>query len=411
MVQGVRTPSGGVERMRTAAETIRTFLGVLILGCGLVAALVQPVAAQCGPEATAPLTTDPPLFRDDLGYESLAPAIDRSVHYLKQLPTEKTFVLCGEEYTVRWLIESLLAFQRIIAEKPSPQGLTALLKKEFILCQAQGRGADQKIFLTGYFEPLFKASLTKTATYRYPLYRTPPDLITIPGIKKGEKQTGRMENGSLVPYFTRGEMEKGGLLAGQELVYLADPVEAFILHIQGSGRVQLGDGSLHRVQFAAKNGREYRSIGRLLVEKGVMRKEEATMPRIVRYLKEHPEEREFILHHNDSFVFFRWGDDSAAGPMGCLGEPLTPGRSVALDQECFPPGGLAFLTTRKPRVNAASEVIGWEPLHRFVVNQDSGSAITGPGRLDLFWGAGPYAEAAAGNMKHPGVLYFLVKKK
>ncbi len=397
--------------MRTAAETIRTYLGVLILGCGLVAALVQPVAAQCGRSATAPPATEFPLFQDDLGYESLAPAIDRSVHYLKQLPTEKTFVLCGEEYTVRWLIESLLAFQRIIAEKPSPQVLTALLKKEFILCQAQGRGADQKIFLTGYFEPLFKASLTKTAIYRYPLYRTPPDLVSIPGIKKGEKQIGRMENGSLVPYFSRGEIEKGRLPAGQELVYLADPVESFILHIQGSGRVQLADGSLRRVQFAAKNGREYRSIGRLLVEKGVMRKEEATMPGIVRYLREHPDEQESILHHNDSFVFFRWGDDSAAGPMGCLGEPLTPGRSVALDQECFPPGGLAFLTTRKPRVNAAGEIIGWEPLRRFVVNQDSGSAITGVGRLDLFWGAGPYAEAAAGNMKHPGALYFLVKKK
>ena len=397
--------------MRTLAETIRTFLGVLILGCGLVPALGQPVAAQCGQSATAPLATDPSLFQDDLGYESLGPAIDRSVHYLRQLPAEKTFVLCNEEYTVSWLIESLLAFQRIIAEKPSPQGLTALVKKEFILCQAQGRGDGQGIFLTGYFEPIFKASLTKTAIYRYPLYRTPPDLVSIPGIKKGEKQAGRMENGSLVPYFTRAEIEKGRLLAGQELVYLADPVEAFILHIQGSGRIQLADGSLRRMQFAAKNGHGYRSIGRLLVEKGVMRKEEATMPRIVRYLKEHPEEQESILHSNESFVFFRWGDDSAAGPLGCLGEPLTPGRSVALDQECFPPGGLAFLTTRKPRVDASGGIIGWEPLSRFVVNQDSGSAITGPGRLDLFWGAGPYAEAAAGNMKHPGALYFLVKKK
>jgi membrane-bound lytic murein transglycosylase A len=312
---------------------------------------------------------------------------------------------------VSWLIESLRAFQRIIADNPSPQALTALGKKEFILCQATGRGSGHRIFLTGYYEPLLKASLTKTAIYRYPLYRTPPDLVSSPGGKNGEKKTGRMENGSLVPYFTRGEIEKGQLLAGQELVYLADPVEAFILHVQGSGRIQLADGSLRRVQFAAKNGHEYRSIGRLLVEKGVMRREDATMPRIVRYLKEHPEAQEAVLHYNDSFVFFRWGDDSAGGPLGCLGEPQTPGRSVALDQACFPPGGLAFLTTRKPRVDAAGEIVGWEPLSRFVVNQDSGSAITGVGRLDLFWGAGPYAEAAAGNMKHPGALYFLVKKK
>lgn len=397
--------------MRSLAETIRIFFGVIILGCGIVTALPQPVAGQCGQAATVPLAADLPLLQDDLGYESLAPAIDRSVHYLRQLPQEKTFVLCGEEYSVGWLIESLLAFQRIIEEKPSPQALTAILKKQFTLCQAAGRPSDHRMFLTGYFEPLFKASLTKTATYRYPLYRKPPDLVSSPGGKGRGKKTGRMKNGSLVPYPTRAEIEKGQLLAGQELAFLADPVDAFILHIQGSGRIQLADGSLRRVQFAAKNGHAYRSLGRLLVEKGVMRREEATLPRIVRYLKEHPEEQEAILHHNDSFVFFRWGDDSAIGPLGCLGEPLTPGRSVALDQDCFPPGSLAFLTTRKPRVNAAGEIIGWEPLSRFVVNQDSGSAITGAGRLDLFWGGGRYAEVAAGNMKHPGALYFLVKKK
>lgn len=397
--------------MRILAETIRIFFGLMILGCGLFFAVPHPVAAQCGPTATVPLAVDLPLLQDDLAYDSLAPAIDRSVHYLRQLPPEKTFFLCGEEYSASWLIESLLAFKQIIAENPSPQALTASLKKEFFFCQAKGRASDHQMFLTGYFEPLFKASLTKTATYRYPLYGPPQDLVSAPGAKGREKQTGRMENGSLVPYFTRAEIEKGHLLAGQELVYLADPVEAFILHIQGSGRIQLADGSLRRVQFAAKNGHEYRSIGRLLVDKGVMRREEASMPRIVRYLKEHPEEQEAILHYNDSFVFFRWGDDAAVGPLGCLGEPLTPGRSVALDQGCFPPGSLAFLTTRKPRVNAAGEIVGWEPLSRFVVNQDTGSAIVGAGRLDLFWGAGPYAEAAAGNMKHPGTLYFLIKKK
>jgi len=397
--------------MRILAETIRIFFGLMILGYALFFAVPQAVVAQCGPPATVPLAAELPLLQDDLGYESLAPAIDRSVHYLRQLPAEKIFVLCGEEYPVSWLIESLLAFKRIIAEKPSAQALAAILKKEFTLCQAKGSGAGHRMFLTGYFEPFFKASLTRTATYRYPLYRKPLDLVSLPGVKGREKKTGRMENDSLVPYPTRAEIEKGQLLAGQELVYLADPVDAFILHVQGSGQIQLADGSLRRVQFAAKNGQKYRSIGRLLVEKGVMRREEATMPKIVRYLKAHPEEQEAILHYNDSFVFFRWGDDGAVGPLGCLGEPLTPGRSVALDQDCFPPGGLAFLKTRKPRVNAAGEIIGWESLGRFVVNQDSGSAITGPGRLDLFWGAGPYAEAAAGNMKHPGVLYFLVKKK
>ena len=397
--------------MRTMAAAIRIFPWLIFLGCGLFFALPQAGAAQCDPDTTIPLVSELPLFHDDLGYESLAPAIERSVHYLRQLPGGKTFVLCGEDYSAAWLIESLLAFRKIIGENPSPQALTAILKKEFTLCQAKGGNDEQRMFFTGYFEPLFKASLTKTATYRYPLYRKPSDLVATSGAKDQENKTGRLENGDLVPYFTRAEIEKGGLLAGQELVWLADPVEAFIMQVQGSGQIQLADGSLHRVQFAAKNGQEYRSIGRLLVEKGVMRREEATMPGIVRYLKEHPEEQEAVLHHNDSFVFFRWGDGGAVGPLGSLGEPLTPGRSVALDQDCFPPGSLAFLASRKPIVNAAGEIIGWEPLSRFVVNQDSGSAITGPGRLDLFWGGGSYAEAAAGNMRHPGTLYFLVKKK
>jgi membrane-bound lytic murein transglycosylase A len=397
--------------MRILAETIRVFLGLMTLGCGLLFVVPQPVAAQCGPTATVPLAADMPLLQDDLAYDSLVPAIDRSVHYLRQLPTGKTFTLCGEEYPVSWLIESLLAFEQIIAERPSAQALTAILKEDFTLCQAKGGGAGQRMFVTGYFEPLFKASLIQTAIYRYPLYRKPLDLVSNPKANGGGKKMGRMENGALIPYYTRAEIEKGQMLAGQELVYLADPVDAFILHVQGSGQIQLADGSLRRVQFAAKNGQEYRSIGKLLVEKGVMRREEATMPLIVRYLKAHPEEQESILHYNDSFVFFRWGDDAAVGPTGCLGEPLTPGRSVALDQDCFPPGALGFLTTRKPNVDAAGEIVGWEPLSRFVVNQDAGSAITGPGRLDLFWGAGAYAEAAAGNMKHPGVLYFLVKKK
>lgn len=397
--------------MRTLSKTIGVVCGGIILVCGLVLFEFQPVAAQCGPAATVPLVAELPQLQDDLAYESLAPAIDRSVHYLERLPQGKTFVLCGEEYSVGRLIESLLSFKRIIEQKPSPQALTAILNKQFTLCQAAGRGSDHKVLLTGYFEPLFKASRTRTTTYRYPLYVKPSDLVSTSGGKGKKKITGRMEDGSLVPYFTRSEIEKGQLLAGRELVYLADPVDVFILHIQGSGQVQFDDGSRHRVQFAAKNGHEYRSIGKLLVDKGVMRREEVTLPKIVNYLKKHPEEQEAILHYNDSFVFFRWGDESAVGPLGCLGEPLTPGRSVALDQDCFPPGSLAFLTTRKPIVNPTGEIIGWEPLSRFVVNQDSGSAITGPGRLDLFWGSGRYAEVAAGHMKHPGVLYFLVKKK
>ncbi|MGV1100099.1 murein transglycosylase A [Thiovibrio sp. JS02] len=369
-------------------------------------------ASSCeGPATTSVGRENLPDFSDDLDLEALGPAIEKSLNYLGRLPQEQRFPLCGETRSVRQLADSLKAFQRLIAARPGPRQLRQAIAEQFTVCKASGREADGRMLLTGYFAPLFAGSLQKTEKFRYPLYRPPADLVSGQAKKGRPAQVGRIENGVLVPYWTRAEIEKGGLLAGQELVYLADPVDVFILHIQGSGQVWLGDGGMRRVQFAGKNGHDYRSIGRFLVEKGIMRLEEVTLPRIVRYLKEHPAEQEEILHHNDSFVFFRWGDDSACGPLGCLGEPLTPGRSVALDQDCFPPGALAFLVARKPRLGNAGKIVGWGPMRRFVLNQDSGSAIKGPARLDFFWGSGQYAEVAAGHMKHPGNLYFLIKKK
>jgi len=372
----------------------------------------QCPALSCSGEPFAAVPEEEiPLFVDDLAYDSLAEAIDASLRALARQPGERRLAVCGEEYPLSWLQESLRAFRDIVREQPAPGKLSQILREQFTICRMAGSGEGNRLLLTGYFEPLFRGSLQKTASYRYPLYRVPPDLARLPdGMGRGA-QTGRMENGVLLPYWTRSQIEKEELLAGNELLYLDDPVDAFVLHIQGSGQVQLPDGRVRRVQFAALNGHGYRSIGRFMAEQGLLRLEDVTLPQILRYLKDHPQEQEAILHHNDSYVFFRWGDASAAGPLGSLGEPLTGGRSVAMDQSCFPSGGLAFLTTRKPRVNGQGKIVGWEPMARFVLNQDSGSAIKGPGRLDLYWGAGLYAEVAAGHMKQPGALYFLVKKR
>lgn len=372
----------------------------------------QSPALSCSGEPFVAVAEEEfPLFVDDLAYDSLDEAVAASLRALARLPGERKFILCGEEYPLFSLQESLRAFQDIIRKQPAPETLGRILREQFTICRAAGRTEDSRLLLTGYFEPLFRGSLQKTASYSHPLYRVPSDLVQLPAPRGRNAGIGRMEDNVLLPYWTRGQIEKEGLLAGNELLYLEDPVDAFVLHIQGSGQVQLPDGRVRRVQFAALNGHGYRSIGRFMAAQGLLRLEDVTLPRIIRYLKEHPQEQEAILHHNDSFVFFRWGDTSATGPLGSLGEPLTGGRSVALDQSCFPPGGLAFLTTRKPRINDQGKIVGWEPMARFVLNQDSGSAIKGPGRLDLYWGAGQYAEVAAGHMKQPGNLYFLVKKR
>lgn len=362
-------------------------------------------ATGCGP-ATMPVERSLlPRLQDDLDYQGLQTAIDHSLHYLSRLPPEKRFTVCGQEYPVARLTTSLHAFSRVIADHPSPEVLHARISQGFSICRATGSDTHGTMLVTGYFEPSPRASLTRTETFRFPLYRRPPDLVPM----AGSGGVGRREHGTVVPYWTRAEIEQRNLLAGHELVWLADPVEAFILHVQGSGRVVLPDGVERRVQFAAKNGREYRSIGRLLVERGVMPLSEVTLPRIVAHLRAHPDQQQEILHHNDSFVFFRWGDDNAAGPQGCLAEPLTPGRSVALDQACFPGGALGFLVSHKPVLNNTGEIVGWQPMARFILNQDTGSAIQGPGRMDLFLGAGSDAEITAGNLKHPGSLYFLLQ--
>ncbi|MCK4838604.1 MAG: MltA domain-containing protein, partial [Desulfobulbaceae bacterium] len=309
------------------------------------------------------------------------------------------------EYGARELADSLADFLTFAGQKFKAGQFERQFKERFDICAARSPEGDGNVLVTGYFEPLLEGSLRKEAPFIYPLYEKPDDLLERNG------QVGRLQEGQFLPYWTRAQIENEKVLAGRGLVFLDNPVEAFILHVQGSGRIRLRDGRIRRIQYAAKNGLPYRSVGKLLVEREKMELTEVSLPSIVNYLNSHPEEREEILQHNQSFIFFRWGDDEDSGPLGSLGEPLTAGRSIALDHSCFPSGALGYLQTRKPIFNEKNDIIGWEPLRRFVVNQDSGSAIKGEHRVDLFLGAGKQAKVTAGLMKHPGKLYFLVKKK
>ncbi len=386
--------------------TGRIVLIVLIWACSL------PTSANDAPEMRRLSQDDFPQFADDLSVESLRQAVAHSLNYFKKIPSERAFRFDDTDFSASWLIETLTAFNRILQQAETPTELNRLVQEQFEIYQAAGRQGSNEMLTTGYYEPVLEGSLEKKAPFLYPLYSVPPDLVNLTGAESPSGNTGgRIQNGKLVPYWSRSEIEKFDLLAGQELVYLADPVEAFILHVQGSGRVRLRDGSVRRLQYAAKNGRPYRSIGKLLIDEGRMEKEQVDLPAIVQYLKDHPGERERILHHNESYVFFRWGDTGEEGPLGSLGQPLVAGRSIALDKNCFPAGALCFLQSQKPVLNENGDIDGWTQMSRFVLNQDSGSAIKGPGRLDLFWGSDQYARAAAGRMKHPGRLYFLVKKK
>ncbi|MDT8334980.1 MAG: MltA domain-containing protein [Desulfurivibrionaceae bacterium] len=373
----------------------------------LVAFLYLLPSAALGAESaccTAVDVGEAGIGRDDLGGAGLAEAIGASLGYLRRQPDSRTYRLCDREYGAAALAAGLADFLAFSAKEFGSGEFGKRFRDRFEMCAANTAEGDGQVLVTGYFEPLLEGSLTREPPFVYPLYAKPDDLIRRDG------RLGRLRDNSLVPYWTRAEIENEGVLRGNELVYLDDPVEAFILHVQGSGRIRLRDGRVRRIQFAAKNGLPYRSIGKLLVDRGELELAAVSLPAIVAYLDSHPRERDDILQYNQSYIFFRWGNDAEGGPLGSLGVPLTAGRSVALDRNCFPPGALAFLQTRKPIFNDEDEIIGWAPLRRFVVNQDSGSAIEGSGRVDLFLGGGKRARETAGRLKHPGKLYFPVAK-
>lgn len=263
---------------------------------------------------------------------------------------------------------------------------------------------------TGYYEPLLHGSRTRNAQYQTPLYGVPTDLVVVdmaasyPQLK-GLRLRGRLDGRRLVPYLTRGEIRESGRLAGKEIVWVNDPVDAFFLQVQGSGRVLIAEsGETIRLAYADQNGHPYRSIGRYLVGRGEMKLEEASAQRIKKWLSENPARFNEVLDANPSYVFFREEklENPGIGPNGAMGVPLTGGRSVAVDPRHIPLGVPLFVDTTAPN----SDI----PLQRMVMAQDTGGAIKGVLRLDYFWGFGSQAGEMAGKMKQPVRIWMLLPK-
>ena len=364
-------------------------------------------------ETLEPVNYFYPTFTDDMNWESLESALLNNQGYLNRLDPERLFHYGPHTFTGRQVKESQEAFLNLIRENPDPARLQKAIKENFLVYSATGHDGDDRVLFTGYFEPLYDASLTPDETFRYPLYKKPENLITadlslFKENLKGKKITGRIEGKKFLPYYSRKEIEEGAIHGkGLELAWLKSPVDVAFLHIQGSGRLRLKNGGALNVGYSTKNGHRYRSIGRYLLDKGLLTKEEMSMQAIRRYLSEHPGRVQEVLNTNPSYIFFR---PLTTGPVGNIGVPLTPGRSLALDSKRFPKGALAFISCEKPTLGPNGEIKEWNRFSRFVVNQDTGGAIKGPGRADIFWGNGPYAETVAGHLKHVGELYILIRK-
>ncbi len=351
-----------------------------------------------------------PFFIDDMDRDSLINCAEKQLHFLTVQKQSRKVDFGQLELPYSWLTLSLSELLKFLKSNPDIVELNRFLKDNYLVFQAGGREkrGKRQMLVTGYYEPLFAGSLVPTPSHRYPIYKLPPSLIQETN-SHGTKRIGRLsKEGTLVNYWSRSEIETENILAGHELAYLTDPFDAYLLHIQGSGKILLPDGTTRSVRFAGSNGLQYNSIGKLLVDEKIMMLEDVNIPVIRKYLEHHPNELQRVLHHNPRFIFFSLGDN--LGPRGSSGEVLTPGRSIAIDAMSLPGGTFAYLQSRKPVINKQGIITGWAPLGHFVFPQDAGSAIKGSGRVDLFWGNGLYAETAANTMKEAGTLYFLVKK-
>jgi membrane-bound lytic murein transglycosylase A len=260
--------------------------------------------------------------------------------------------------------------------------------------------------VTGYYEPLLRGSRTRVKGYEQPVRGVPDDLLAIdlgtvfPELKD-KRVRGRLEGNKVVPYWSRAEIAaRGDKVPSRTLLYVDDAVELFFLQVQGSGRVNLPDGTTVRLNYADQNGYPYQSIGRVLVDRGELKLEDASMQGIQAWARANPGRLDELLNSNPSYVFFREAPNGNGGPVGALGVPLTAGRSIAVDPRSVPLGAPVFLATTRPNST--------KPLNRLMLAQDTGSAITGAVRADFFWGFGKEAGEQAGRMKQSGRMWVLL---
>ena len=290
----------------------------------------------------------------------------------------------------------------------------AFFESRFAAYEARNN-ADAEGLFTGYYEPELRGAERSGVRYTVPLYRRPPDLVSADlGLFRsrlaGERIAGRVSEGALRPYASRAEIDAGALAGrGLELAWVDDAVDAFFLHIQGSGLIAFEDGSTRRIAHAASNGHAYHAIGRTLVERGALAAEDVSMPSIRAWLAANPAQASALMQENPSYIFFRWleEDEAAEGPLGAQGVALTPGRSLAVDRRFVPLTAPLWLETGVPGPDPAGKD---RRVRRLMVAQDSGSAIRGPVRGDVFWGTGDEAGAIAGRMKHAGRYWLLLPR-
>ncbi|MCC6574465.1 MAG: MltA domain-containing protein [Planctomycetes bacterium] len=387
--------------LRAAAITLTAVLCIFTTGC---ATAEKDPYRELGPgELALRKITDAreiPDFTEALkNTDDLDAAIAHSLSYLAKPSSQSFFPSAG--LTHEQVRVSLEEFRAMLADGDDAKTLNAEIRRRFDVYTTVGYDGEGTILYTGYYTPIFEASLTRDDRFRYPLHKLPANHVKDP--LTGETKGLRGEEGSIDPnYPTRRELLNSGMLDGTELVWLSDPVEAYVVQVQGSAILRLADGTEFEVGYAGTNGREYKSIGAELIKRGKLTKAELNLDSIVRYFRKNPQDFDAITGANDRYVFFQ---QNSGGPFGCLNEQVLPDRSLATDKTIFPRGGLCLVETVLPtHRNSARKV------SRFMLDQDAGGAIRAPGRADIYWGSGDAAQQRAGRTRSEGRLYYLVLK-
>lgn len=379
-------------------------LAALLAGCASAPPEKTPACAPCPvcPEVPPPAPTQPPA-------EALVPAVWADLAGWSEDDASQAWApllaSCSRLKQPEWrpVCEAI----RSLGRKPAPAAARALLEERLQPWRVQNVDGTREGLITGYYEPLIRGSRTRTGRYATPVLAVPDDLLTIdlgglyPELKH-MRLRGRLVGNRVVPYDSRTDIEaksEAGRPPAKVLLWAEDAIDFFFLQVQGSGQVQLADGSRIRIAYADQNGHPYLSIGRWLVAKGELKAEQAGMDGIRAWARANPQRLAEMLGANPSYVFFREAPNNGEGPDGALGVPLTAQRSIAVDPRTVPLGAPVFLATSYPR----SET----PLRRLVLAQDTGGAIKGRVRADFFWGFGAESGTQAGNMRQKGALWVL----
>ncbi len=372
---------------------------------------VQPLAPQA-PDDSAEEAAQP--WIDDMSRASLKEAIQKQLSVMEQTDLTRRVRIGPRSVTRQQLVDTLHAFMDLLEQDLSEEEFNRHLNEQFEVITAGYHREGRPVVFTGYYTPIIPARREKMQDFVFPLYQQ-PDWYPETRTELNNRRTPHPDPGYHLtqvrnrPLLTREDIDGGQALSDQqlELAWLRDDLERYFLHIQGSGYLAFPDGTLQAVQYMSSNHFPYRSIGKQMIKDGAIEPAQGSMQGIKQYFREHPEDIDKYLFRNNRYIFFQISDSS---PRGSGGAELVAGRSIATDKSWYPAGGLVYITVEKPVLNDELEITGWQKVSRFVVDQDTGSAIKGPGRVDLYFGVGEPAGAAAGYYKRSGNMIYFLKK-